>query len=78
MQGVRAYIHYKIEEIRDFELMCTYQTMCTDRKLKEDHKHLEVKQLTCALDFLKVFRNEWICIALIQVYDGKIWLDGPK
>lgn len=74
---MHAYIHNKISEIGDFKLQSTYEELSENGKLKDEHKHLEVKELTNALHFPREFNFEWIRVVLSRVHEGKIWLDEP-
>ena len=79
VEDERSYIHCKISKLGDLDLDKAYKELCDDGgKLKEEHKHLEVKGLTNALHFLKVFKIEWIKIVLSRVHNNALWLNKPK
>ena len=53
-----------------------YNKLCENNFLKEEYKIVEKKGLTRALDFLNVFKTEWIRIVLSQIHDGSLWVEG--
>ena len=60
------------------EIRESYNKLYDNSVLKEEFKIIERKGLTRALDFLNVFKTEWIRIVLSQIHDGSLWLDnGP-
>lgn len=60
----------KIRNIGDFEIRESYTKLCANEVLKDEFKIVKAKDLTHALEFLNVFRAEWIKIILIQVHDN--------
>ena len=60
------------------EIREAYDKLCVDRVLKDEYKIVETKGLTRALEFLTVFKIEWIRLVLSRTHDGSLWLeDGP-
>lgn len=65
---------YKVGEVDDMEIRDIYSKLCDNGVLKQENIILERKGLTCALDFLQVFKIEWITIILSRIHDNQIWL----
>lgn len=57
--------------------MKNYVWMESWRKLKEEHKHLEMKGIMHVLPFPKVLKNEWIWIILIKIHNMTMQLNEP-
>ena len=60
------------------EIREAYDKLCVDEVLKDEYKIVETKGLTRALEFLTIFKIEWIRLVLSRIHDGNLWLeDGP-
>ena len=78
IQDVKNCYNCKIGSIGDMEIREEYGRLCENEVLKEEYNIFERKGLTHALDFLNVFKTEWIKIVLSRIDDNSIWLDnGP-
>lgn len=75
VENVRRCYNYKIGAIRDIEIREAYEKLCKYGVLKEEFQIIEKKGLTHALDFLTVFKTEWIRIMLSRIHDGSLWLE---
>lgn len=52
-----------------------YEKLCDEGILKDKFKIIERKGLTCALDFLRNFKIEWIKVVLRRINDMELWLE---
>ena len=75
IHDIHAFYPYKIGQVGDYELQQTYNQICIDGKLKEEHKHLETKGLNHVLQFTKVLKKEWTKIMLSHVHNMTMWQD---
>ena len=66
VQDVRKCYNYKIGSIGDMEIREAYDRLFDNGILKEEFKIVERKGLTQSLDFLNVFKTEWIGICLVE------------
>ena len=64
----------KIGDVRDIEIRYAYSKLCDSGVLREEYKIFEWKGLNHALDFLQVFKNDWICIVLSCIHNDFIFL----
>lgn len=78
IHDVRSCYIGKIGEIDDFELRNAYYKLCENKRLKEKHKIFFEKGLTHALNFLMVFKVEWLTIILSWVNEIKFELEDGK
>ena len=58
IQDVRKCYKCKIGSISDMEISKTYDRLCENGLLREEFKIVEKNGLTCALDFLNIFKIE--------------------
>ena len=78
INDVRDCYMCKIGEVGYCKLREVYAKLCDNGILKDEYKVAKMKKLTCALNFLQKFKNEWIRIMLRRVHNGHIWLEnGP-
>ena len=56
IQDVRCCYTCKVGSIGDMEIRDLYGKLCVDGVLKEENKIVEIKGLTCALNFSNVFK----------------------
>ena len=78
VQDVIKCYNYKIGSVVDIEIRKEYERLCENDVIKEEYKIVEKKGLTQALDFLNVFKIEWIRIVLSRIHGSSLWLDnGP-
>ena len=67
LQDIQAYIHCKIEELREKIIKSDNQNMCLYGVLKDEHKNLQEKGLTYNVDTPTKFHPNWIRSVLIRV-----------
>lgn len=78
VQDVRRCYNCKIGAIGDLEIYNAYDKLCENKILKDDYSIIKRKGLSKALEFLIVFKVEWVCIMLSKIHDGDFWLEtGP-
>ena len=74
IQDVRCCYTCKVGSIGDMEIGDLYEKLCENIILKEEYNIIERKGLTCALNFPKIFRIEWINIVLSMIHENSMWL----
>ena len=76
IQDIRKCYSCKIGSIGDIKIREAYGKLCENSVLREEFKIVEKKRLTCALDFLNIFKTEWIRIVLIWIHDNSLCLEN--
>ena len=75
IKDVRSFYLCKVGDIEDFEIMETYEKICTNGFLKDENIIDVEKGLTYALGFPTVFKVELIKLILSRIYYMKMWLE---
>lgn len=74
MHDVGSYYMCTIGEIGDYEIREAYDKLCNGGIMKDELKFVERKGLTCALEFSKNFKVEWINVFLRKIHDMNYFL----